>query len=405
MSKKNSCPYCGPSQINHFIAWFSAWVDHSFSIFSSKPNFLLSWLEPLIPNKFYEIGSLGIINTLTFLHLGTIKRKPDERDSYRGRVLWEEAEKRGIEMYEFLLFGTRKDFFVAKYGGVVRCFDGLPRPRGKESDALNWMDNKAILHKKLSAHGIPMAKFGVASTWSQAQKIFKNLKAPVISKPHLGSRSRHTTTHITDEIILKKAFYIARQLSPWVIIEEELSGMVYRGTVIGGKLIGVVERSPASVTGDGIHTLRELVDEENKNPLRQGPIFHHIPENSDTIEELSRQGIDWKTIPEKNKIITLGQKASRGLGGGITNVTHIMHSDNVAILENVGKVLADPLIGIDFIMDDVTRSWKEEPRSGVIEVNSLPFIDLHHYPLVGKPENVAGALWDIVFPESAKGKI
>ena len=70
------------------------------------------------------------------------------------------------------------------------------------------------------------------------------------------------------------------------------------------------------------------------------------------------------------------------------------------MLEKVGQVLDDPLIGVDFIMDDVSVSWRDQPRSGVIECNSAPFIDLHHFPLVGKPHNVAAALWDVVYPES-----
>ena len=41
------------------------------------------------------------------------------------------------------------------------------------------------------------------------------------------------------------AFKKARQLSPWVMIEEELTGYVHRGTVIGGKLIAVLRREPA----------------------------------------------------------------------------------------------------------------------------------------------------------------
>ena len=70
------------------------------------------------------------------------------------------------------------------------------------------------------------------------------------------------------------------------------------------------------------------------------------------------------------------------------------------MLEKLGAYLKDPLVGVDFIMEDITKSWKEEQHCGIIECNSLPFIDLHHYPLFGKADNVAGALWDLVIPES-----
>ena len=106
------------------------------------------------------------------------------------------------------------------------------------------------------------------------------------------------------------------------------------------------------------------------------------------------------SVIEKGRVITFSQKTSRGCGGTTTEVTSITHPDNREMLEQVGKFLGDPLIGVDFIMEDITKSWKEEQHCGVIECNSLPFIDLHHYVMFGKPDNVAGALWDLVLPES-----
>jgi len=84
----------------------------------------------------------------------------------------------------------------------------------------------------------------------------------------------------------------------------------------------------------------------------------------------------------------------------MSDVTDDIHPDNRKLLEDAAAELNDPVVGIDFIIGDIKVSWKEQDRSGIIECNSLPFIDLHHYPLSGKPRNVAGAVWDIIFPGS-----
>jgi len=186
------------------------------------------------------------------------------------------------------------------------------------------------------------------------------------------------------------------------MIEEELTGYVFRGTLIGGKLVATLRREPAYVIGDGVHNIKELVDIENKNPRRDDKLFHQLKIDSEAMKELKHWGHTENTIPKKDEIITLGQKTSRAVGGGITDVTDIVHPDNKIMLEKIAEVLDDPLIGVDFIMDDVSKSWRDQPKCGVIECNSAPFIDLHHYPLVGKPHNVASALWDIVYPESKK---
>ena len=105
-------------------------------------------------------------------------------------------------------------------------------------------------------------------------------------------------------------------------------------------------------------------------------------------------------IPTKGTLITLAQKASRGLGGGATDVTDETHPDNKILFEYVAEVLDDTLVGIDFMIDDISKSWKDELRCGVIECNSLPFIDLHLFPLHGKVRDTVGMLWDAVMPES-----
>ena len=273
-------------------------------------------------------------------------------------------------------------------------------PGNEESAALKWMDDKGIMKIKFLKEGLPVARGGVAFTKKKALKIFNNITKPVITKPNLGSRSRHTLIHIDTPEKLIIGFKKAKKLSPLVVIEEELRGYLFRGTLIGGKLAGVVRRDQPEVKGDGTHTLQELMDEENKRPEREGPIFHKIIIDKEATVELERQNIKLDDMVEKNRVVTFSQKTSRGCGGTTTEVTNIVHPDNVEMLEHVAKFLDDPLIGVDFIIEDVEKSWKEEQHSGIIECNSLPFIDLHHYPLFGKPNNIAGKTLDLVLPES-----
>src|SRR3989344_1790517 len=261
-------------------------------------------------------------------------------------------------------------------------------------------DSKGIMKVKFQKEGLPVADGGTAFTKSKALKIFNRLKKPVITKPNLGSRSRHTLIHIDTEKKLIYGFKKAKKLSPLVVIEEELRGYLFRATLVNGKLVGVVRRDQPEVIGNGIHTLKELMDKENERPERKGPIFHKIVIDPDTEIELKCEGVGMKDIPKKDRVITFSQKTSRGIGGTTTEVTDIIHPENVKMLEKLGTYLKDPLVGVDFIIEDITQPWFTEQHCGIIECNSLPFIDLHHYPLFGKPNNVAGKLWDLVMPES-----
>ena len=398
------CKDCEPAQEIHLIAYWSVifgWLDQPF--FDIMELFFKSTAEA-ISNKI----SLPFFKTMVFLKLGYWSDKPDDKDTWRTRCFWNEAIRRGIKMREFHL-GPIRDGFVAGYKGLPAqagktiIFDGLPRPGLEEATSLKWMDNKGIMKKKFLKEGLPVAAGGVAFTKRGALKIFNRIKKPVITKPNLGSRSRHTMIHINTPNDLIIGFKKAKKLSPLVVIEEELNGFLFRGTLIGGKLEGVVRRDQPEVVGDGIHTLRELLETENKRPERAGPIFHKIVVDKETKEtelELKRQNIGMNDIPEKGSVVTFSQKTSRGCGGTTTEVSNIVHPANIEMLEHVGSFLKDPLVGVDFIIEDITKSWKEEQHCGIIECNSLPFIDLHHYPLFGKPNNIAGKLWDLVLPES-----
>ena len=291
------------------------------------------------------------------------------------------------------------NFFVAEFGNEVRAFEGLPKPNRTQAPSVAWMDDKGILKRELTAAGIPMAKGKSCRTLGEALKTMQEIGTPVITKPSIGSRARHATLHITNAEELKNGFEIAKQVSPWAIVEQELQGDLFRVTLIEGKVAGIVRREPPRVTGDGKHTVRELVETENKNPRRDGHTFHKIITNELADQELMRQNLTWESVPRAGEKVTLHSYISRFYGGATADVTDHAHLENIALFEHIGRVLDDSLIGIDFIIDDMERSWKEQKLCGVIECNSLPNIDLHHDVLYGENRDIAGRLIELAFPQ------
>ena len=396
---KTNCPDCGNAPTSHRAHKMRVVFRTASMPLLLRTRSIEGFFEQYI-NRITNRVVPSLFRFLAKLHLGQIVCELDERMNMRERVFWDEGVRRGIVLWAYRMFPKGNTFTVATYAGKTIVYDTIPHPNGVSSYGSYWMDDKNMCHQIFAQYGIPMAKGRAVFYYRDAKRILHSIHGPVIVKPSRGSRSRHTTTHIESEAELRRAFIKAKQLSPLVIVEEELDGFVYRGTVIGGKVIGILRREPALVVGDGIHTIAELIALENKNPKRGGPIFHTIEIQSEEYDkELARQGMSLMSVPEKNVNITLTQKASRGLGGGATDVTDKSHPDNVLLLEHVAKILEDQLVGVDFIIHDITRSWKEQRRAGIIECNSLPFIDLHLFPMVGKPRNTPGALWDLIFPQ------
>jgi cyanophycin synthetase len=329
---------------------------------------------------FYALKPLGIVKINT-----DINKIPYPR----AKVLWEEALRRDIRIEEIKPFGKSIDLYRAYPNQKPIYFMSLPRVEKVTLSNLSWVDDKYLLKKKLLEHHLPVAPGGSFTSFKTALQAFHALTKPVIVKPRAGSRGRHTTTFVYTEEDLKKAYKIAKQLCHWVIVEEHLFGDIQRGTVIGGKLVGVLGGSPPRVTGDGKSSIVELIKikdaarPEKVKEIKINPYF------------MQRQNLTMETILEKDKTVDLSEKIGVNYGGTSYDCTSETHPDTKAMFEKAGQVLDCSILGFDFIIPDISKSYKEQ-KCGIIECNGAPFIQLHHDPLIGESINAAKYVWDLV---------
>ncbi len=382
----STCPNCGNNPVPHHIHKFYESLDILVS--PIRRHVLQSWFGRLTDkiSSWIALGIFALIRPFGFIKINRdIANIPYDR----ARVLWEEALSRGIEIEELKPFGRSIDLYRAKLRGKHHYFMGLPRKERVATSNLTWIDDKFLLKKKLLEHHLPVSPGGSFTSISSALKAFAVLEKPLIVKPRTGSRGRHTTTFVYTEQQLREAFGIAKQLCHWVVIEEHLFGDVQRGTVIGGKLIGVLGGSSPKVTGDGISTIAQLIKiTDEKRPER-------VKEIKINSEHLQRQGYSLDSILENEKTVTLSEKVGINYGGTSYDASDYTHPDTKKMLEDAAKILDISILGFDFIIPDLTKSYKEQ-KCGIIECNGAPFIQLHHDPLIGKPINAAKYVWDLV---------
>ena len=188
-------------------------------------------------------------------------------------------------------------------------------------------------------------------------------------------------------------------MAPLAVVEEELIGLVFRATLVDGVLVASLRRDQPHVIGDGRRTITELVAQANEHPARGGPYFSPMKLDEAARAELSWQNLTSSSVPEEGRRAPLHQKVNWSLGGTTTDVTDEVHPDNRKLFEDIAKALRAPIVGIDFIIGDIARSWKEQKRCGVIECNSMPFFDNHHLPFEGEPRNVAGKIWEMTLAD------
>ncbi|MGE5541354.1 MAG: hypothetical protein ACM3TU_03715 [Bacillota bacterium] len=388
------CEECGSDPVFHRMTYYTILIDESMrGVFD--PGFLGRWFGK-VAQAIERVVTPHLMELLMSLGLAGRATEPDDGTQLLALMLWNEAKDRGITVNEFRLFDLPRNLFVATFPtGKKIAYEGIPLPP-RAIDRAPWLDNKAEMKKQFAKLGLPVAQGAAAKNWWAAKRIYRKLSPPVIVKPYSGSGSRHTLLHIDTLEELKRAFKIATQICPAAVIEEELVGAVYRATVVDGKLAATLRRDQPHVIGDGVHTVMELINEANKHPARQGPYFHMMKLDDAAKKELAWQKLTETSIPEYGQRVTLHQKINWSVGGTTADVSDIVHPDNVALFEEVARVLKAPIVGLDFIIGDISLSWRDQERCGIIECNSMPFFDNHHLPFEGEPRNVAALIWDMV---------
>ncbi len=386
----NKCLHCGENPISHQATWFYGSLDILFLPLRTK--IFYGWFGARALNRLIDTLGLTIYHTLKLMGLIRLNRDINKIKYNRAKTLWQEAEKLGIDITEVKPFGVSIDLYRAPIKGRQTLFFGLPRPHDVDESILEWIDDKWILKQKLMNAGLPVAKG--ASFWQlrSALKFFGALSKPVIVKPRKGSRGRHTTTFVSTPEEFKKAFKIAKQLCHWVMAEEHLPGDVFRGTVINSALVGILGGSSPQVTGDGIHTITQLIQTHNQR-LPRG--MKPIKTTETTVQYLLRQNLNPNSILVKGQVVALSEKVGIAYGGTSYDCTQETHSEIKNMMLKAAQTVGDPILGFDFIAEDITKPLASQ-KIGIIECNGAPFINLHYNPLRGETINAAKHVWDLV---------
>ncbi len=387
-TKRNKCSACGTSNTNHRLLLISDLLDETIGrigrmflkIFKIDENHTLF---KLFEKFFYKIS----------VFFGFLKYSDDKDKSVTGRsrLVWDEAERRGIKMQQVIMFGRPIEQYRAFVNGKCINFESIPVPPQMSCSGYSWVDDKFILSERLRKEGVASPSAGSALFLGVAEKIFDKLEKPVIVKPRSGSRGRHTTTNINTKEELKKALDLAHVISLAVVVEEHLFGSVYRATTVDGKLVGFFRADPPSVTGDGHSSIEDLVKNKNQNKNeRMGDIVI----DRDALDFLARQNLGIHSVLEDGRTVNLSAKTGRFFGGYTREMLPEVHPKMHEIFERAAKIVDIPVAGFDLIIGDPTAD-PDTQRWGIIECNSMPYIDLHFFALEGKPINIAEHVWDL----------
>jgi cyanophycin synthetase len=239
-------------------------------------------------------------------------------------------------------------------------------------------DKKNLASEILLKNNIPAPNYIIwnfnKNTTLNINSISK-LKKPLVVKPINGSQGKHVYMNNNTSIdVINSINKIRKTGITDIIIEEQIKGKSYRVLMFRGELIGVLERTPAYVVGDGKTNLRNLIASYNTNQISK----NKSPTSIIAINYIREQGYTMSSIIPKGIEVILSLNINSHNGAGLKNV-HIsnVHKDNITMFKKICKVTNITVVGIDYISNDIGIPYYKN-GGGINELNSGPAIKCHH---------------------------
>jgi cyanophycin synthetase len=259
----------------------------------------------------------------------------------------------------------------------------------------------------LDAAGIPVPKGYIVYDEEDLEDAVSRIGYPIVLKPVNGNHGRGATINIQNWEDAKVALLAAKRVSRGVICERFITGFDFRLLVINYKLVAAAKRTPACVTGDGKHTIQQLIDEVNKDPRRgygHEKVLTAIKVDEMTLNILRDKGLELSDVLPAGETLYLKSTANLSTGGTATDITDLVHPYNVFMAERIARVVGLDICGIDIMAPDLTTSIREN-GGAILEVNAAPGFRMHIAPTDGLPRNVAEPVIDMLFPPGTSARI
>ncbi|MDO9361061.1 MAG: cyanophycin synthetase [Polaromonas sp.] len=266
--------------------------------------------------------------------------------------------------------------------------------------------DKDLTKKLLLAAGVPVPTGRPVSDLDDAWAAALQIGLPVVVKPLDGNQGKGVTVNIVTRDHLEIAFRAAAEYGE-VMVEKFLPGNDFRLLVVGSKLVAASRREPPQVLGDGLHTVRELVDIVNQDPRRgegHATSLTKIRFDEIAVARLGVQDLTPESIPARGRRVILRNNANLSTGGTATDVTSDVHPEVAARAVAAAQMIGLDICGVDVVCESVLKPL-ETQNGGVVEVNAAPGLRMHLSPSYGKGRAVGGAMINELFAPGDDGRV
>ena len=269
--------------------------------------------------------------------------------------------------------------------------------------------DKEDTHNLLNDLGLPVPQQRMVYSAREAVRAARRIGYPVVIKPLDANHGRGVSINLNEDNQVETAFAEAREFgtSRAILVESFVTGFDHRMLVVNNELVALAKRVPGHVKGDGKNTIEQLIEIINSDP-RRGIGHEKVLTNLELDKQAERlmkeAGVTKDSVLPDGEILYLRDTANLSTGGTAIDMTDVVHPDNREMAERAIKAIGLDVGGVDFLIDDITKSYKDI-GGAIVEVNAAPGFRMHVAPSEGEPRDVSGKVIDMLFPIGTKSRI
>ncbi len=265
--------------------------------------------------------------------------------------------------------------------------------------------DKTLTKELIGAVGVPVPEGVVVESAQAAWEAAQDLGLPVVVKPSDGNHGRGVALDLHTREDIEAAYAIALNHGSDVIVERNILGFEHRLLVVGSSVVAAARGQVASVLGDGVSTVAELVDQQINADPRRGDTESHplgkvkLQEDSVIQADLRRQGLSAESVPPLNRMVLIQRN-----GNVSVDCTDAVHPQVAAMVTLAARTVGLDIAGVDVVAQDISQPLGAQ-GGAVVEVNAGPGLLMHIKPAAGTPRPVGRAIVDQLFRADDNGRI
>jgi GNAT-family acetyltransferase (TIGR03103 family) len=308
----------------------------------------------------------------------------EQRLNPYAQIIVDEALRRGIAAE---VIDAEQGYFALQYGGrKIICRESLSELTS--AVAMSRCDNKIVTHRV--ARGCDIKVPAQRPAGDSAQNLaFLAQHGAVVVKPVRGEQGRGISVNIRSATDLEHAVEQAHGVCPDALLEQYVPGEDLRVVLIDFEVVAAAVRRPASVCGNGHHTIRELIQKQSRRRAAATGGESRIPIDEETARCIRQRGYELDHVLANRERLQVRETANLHTGGTLHDVTAQLSPALRDASQRIARALDIPVVGLDLIVDSAAGE-----RYVLIEANERPGLANH------EPQPTAERFVDLLFPQT-----